>query len=260
VLQSDESRLNGVLLSAFTIGHGDDFADLRATVIPDAWDGHGYRALLQVVVPPTALAAASWDIGASVVHEEKVREEIAGRVAVTRAEVAVVLEHEVLLAPGLHEVVSVAHESGSDFVLSDHLRIELPEPDLRHAVVAPVVAVQPVSAAFLRGERSRTRGSLGRADAEPLDAGEPTALVSLVCRGARQKGVVVVERAIAGAAPVEFSPLELDLGDDRCAQVRDVIPASTLAPGIYRYELRVLHEGAEVHRAERELVVAAPQP
>lgn len=258
VLQSEQARVASRLLGAFSLDGTDAESDIRTTLIPDAWGKGGYRALLQVVVPPTALPAASWDVGASVVYRERVEDEVSGRVAVTRPEVAVVLEHELTLAPGLHEIVSVAHEAASDFVLSDHRRLELPEPDLRHAVVAPIVTVQPASAAFLRGDRSRTRGSLGWAEAEPLDARLPTALLSLVCRGARQQGAVSVERTLSGSTAVDFPPIEFDLGDDLCAQVRDVIPPDTLGPGSYRYELRVLKRGETVDRAELEIIVGAP--
>jgi hypothetical protein len=72
-------------------------------------------------------------------------------------------------------------------------------------------------------------------------------------------GRVSVERTIDGDAPVDLLPLEIDLGDDLCAQVRDVIPADALPPGSYHYVVRVLQGGAIVHENTREFRVTEPQ-
>ena len=38
----------------------------------------------------------------------------------------------------------------------------------------------------------------------------------------------------------------LDLSDDRCAQIRDFIPAGSMSSGVFRYEVRVLRKDVEL--------------
>jgi hypothetical protein len=58
---------------------------------------------------------------------------------------------------------------------------------------------------------------------------------------------------------VVFPVLEIDLEDDRCAQIRDVIPAETLGSGAYLYEVRVLREGNTLDETARGFRVASWQ-
>jgi len=261
VLQSAEARLDSRLLGAFSLNRGDEFApELQVDLIPTGFDDGRYGALLQVSVPGTNLPSSSWDLGASLIYRDRVREEISGRVTVSRPGVPIVLEHELTLRPGRNEIVAVAHETESDFVFSGHLLADWPEPNLQHAVGAVIALVQPTPGAFLRGERTRTSGSLARAGSGLVDGSRPTALLTLVCRGQRQDGSLSVERSLIGSTAVDFPLLLFELGDDDCAQVRDVIPAGTLGPGAYGYEIRVLRDGEPVHQASREFRVATPQP
>lgn len=260
VLQSDRARLASRLLAAFSLEGGDTTdLELRTNVIPTGFGDDGWRVLLQIEVPATSLPASTWDLGASLLSRDQVRDEVSGRVALSRPGIVVVLEHELTLRPGVNEIVAVAHETTSDFVVSNRLRVDWPEPDLRHAVGTPIALVQPVPGAFLREGQTRTQGSLARAESESIDGALPAALMSLVCRSPRQRGFVLVERALVGIATVDFPPLEFDLGDDLCAQVRDVIPGRTLAPGDYSYQVRVAQGGAAVHHAERGFRVAQIQ-
>jgi hypothetical protein len=61
-----------------------------------------------------------------------------------------------------------------------------------------------------------------------------------------------------GDSPVEFPPLVLDLGIERCGQVRDVIPERTLGPGRYHYQVVVREHGTEIGRGETSFVVPEP--
>jgi hypothetical protein len=171
-----------------------------------------------------------------------------------------VLEQEVELRPGPGEIVAVAHETASDFVLSDHMRIDWPEPGLDRAICEPIVLVQPTPGAFVRDGRTRTTGSLAQSDDVPVDATRPAALLSQVCRGSRENGEVRVERKLIGSSAVSVPVLDFDLGGDRCAQVRDVIPAGVLGPGSYSYEVQVLQRDSLLDRAQRSFRVAVPEP
>ena len=257
VLQNETSRSAARLLNAFLLESADEgVSGLQTNLVPSSYDRGVFTALLQVSIPGTMLPMAEWDLGASVLSHDKVREELSGRLSVSRAGLPVVLEREVQLKPGRQEIVAVAHERTSDFILSDRREVAWPDPDGQPATCGPIAVLQPTPGAFSRDGVVRDSGSLARAPEEPLNSGLPTALMSLVCRGKKQQGPLVVERTLVGQTRVVFPALEFDLQNDRCAQIRDVIPAETLGPGTYRYELRILREEATLDETAREFHVA----
>jgi hypothetical protein len=146
----------------------------------------------------------------------------------------------------------------SDKVFSSHQEVRWPDPDgAPVSVVAPVVLQQRVGA-FTRDGRVKKRGTLVHGSDDPLDPAKTTALVSLVCRSRSVTASLEVSRVLVGESPMDFPPLTLDLGAERCGQVRDLIPEKTLGSGRYRYQLVVHQRGLEIARAEASFVVPEP--
>jgi hypothetical protein len=172
--------------------------------------------------------------------------------------VPVVLESEVSFKPGDYEIVSVAHEAVTGLLASTETVVAWPSPTAEPAQVSPISLLQPVSAAFLRDGESRRRGSLAYALSETVRIDRPTALIGLVCHSRRQKGPLQVERSLTGRSELSFDPLVLDLDKDRCAQLRDLLPAGSLAPGFHRYDVRVVQDGATLHECSREFFAVQP--
>jgi len=256
VFPSESTRLTARLLQAFgRAGEIGDPFELRVRLVPLFFENGRYSALLQVSVPGSPMPDAAWDIGASLVSNRRVRSESSGRIQVGGPGVPVVLESEIRFDPGPHEIVSVAHEATTGFVASAETVLDWPQPGRERAVLTPFVLIQPLSAAFLRDGETRLVGSLALGPAEAARADRHTALVGLVCHGRRQKGPLEVERKLTGRHEESFPPLVLDLADDRCAQVRDLLPADTLPPGYYRYEVRVVEEGATLDERSLEFFV-----
>ena len=84
--------------------------------------------------------------------------------------------------------------------------------------------------------------------------------MGLVCTARRHEGLLRVERSLIGGTTVDFPLLQFDLAGERCAQVRDLIPAGSLGPGAYRYEVRVLQSGSVLHRASTDFAVEGFTP
>jgi VWFA-related protein len=261
VIQSESARLVARLLSAFTVGAANDVDfDLRANLVPTAFERGAYDALLQISVPGTGIPDARWELGASLISRDKVLDEVAGTLSAGRPDVPLVLEREIEIRPGPHEIVAVAHESSLGFVLSEHLQVAWPDPNDRPVTCGPLALLQPTAGAFVRAGDTRIVGSLARSATEPVSADLPTALMGLVCRSRRHQGVLRVERTLIGDTAVEFPSLEFELAAERCAQIRDLIPAGSLRPGPYRYVMQVLHDGAMLHEASRDFIAAALEP
>ncbi|HKQ61815.1 MAG TPA: hypothetical protein VJS92_11010 [Candidatus Polarisedimenticolaceae bacterium] len=265
-LESEAERRITRLLGAFTDASGAaDFFELSTRLVPIGYERERYVALLQVRVPPTSLVSAVWDVGASVVGRDSVRAEASGRLAIDRSGVPVILEEELRLAPGAYDVVAVAHEIGSGLVGSAQARIDWPDPDRSPATVGPIVVLQPDSGAFVRDGKTRHHGPLARSEGEAVRTQLPAALVALVCRSEHQAPTLTVERKLLGENG-ELAPLTLSLEDQRCAQVRDLIPADGLHAGYHRYEVRVLRgehllaESALEFTVEDEVADAVPAP
>ena len=260
VIQSESSRLTSRLLAAFSTPEATrSDVPIGVQVIPTGFSDGKFAALVQLHVPPSRYPKSSWDLGASVVSQGQVREDVSARLEVASAGVPLVLEREMRFAPGAFEIVAVAHELSTDQISSR--QAEGGWPDLRDvpAAVGPIAVMQPAGAMFRRNGAIQLRGPLARGEAEPLGAELPTAFVTLVCRGRDQKGPLRAERRLLGESPVSFDPQDLDLEGDPCAQIRDVVPARILGPGEFRYEVRLLAGDGELARSERRFGVAAPE-
>jgi VWFA-related protein len=266
VIQSESSRLTSQILSAFASPDGSKpDAGIHGILIPTGFEDGEYTALVQISVDGSPLPNSSWDVGASLVSREKVRQDESARIAVSGPGTPVVFETEMTFRPGPFEIVMVAHEANSRQIVRTTLEGSWPDLDAEAATVGPIAVLQPAEAAFLRQGEQRARGGLGRGNRQVVEAELPTAVVALICRAKKQKGPLVVERRLAGDSAAHFPEMSLDLGDDRCAQIRDLIPAASMTEGMFTYEVRVLQKDAEVaaasHRfATVEAAVAGATP
>jgi len=259
VIQSTSSRLASRLLSAFAVGvTSDTDFGLRANLVATGYDRGFYSALLQIGVPGTRLPTARWELGATLIRREKVVEEISGTLAVARPGVPVVLEREITLRAGTHEIVAVAHESQTGVILSEHLQVAWPDPDHEPVSSGPLTLLQPEAGAFVRSGDARSAGSLARSATESVRAELPTALLGLVCRNRRDQGLLRVERTLIGETAIEFPLIQFEFAGDRCAQVRDLIPAGSLRAGPYRYVMRVMQADSLLHEVSRDFVAISP--
>jgi hypothetical protein len=262
VVPSESSRLKSRLLASFaTPAAVRSEATLRGTIVPIDFSEGEYLALVQIAAPPSPLARAEWDIGASLVSLGQVAKEISGRIAVSVPGVGVVLETDMTFRPGPYELVMVAHERTGDEIVTGRIDGVWPDPDKQAASVGHVALLQPAGVAFSREGETRTGGSLGCAEGEPLQCGLPTAAVFLTCRDGKQRAAsLLVERRLVGETAVEFKPIELAPSEIRCVQIRDVIPADTMTAGGFTYEIRVWRKDEELASASREFFVAEAGP
>lgn len=257
-IQSDGARLTSRLLAAFAAPSAlQGEAALQGSVIPTGFEDGKFTALVQIAVAGSPLPGAQWDIGASVVSRDKVREDTSGRVEVGPAGAPVVFEALLTFAPGPYEIALVAHEIGADRVLTGKLEGTWPDVDDAAVTVVPIAVMQPAVAVFLRAGAVKTEGALGQDDSQWLRTDRPTALVSLVCRNKATRGALRVERRLVGASEASFPEMKLDFGDDRCAQVRDVISAGTMTDGEFTYEVKVLRKDEQLAVGERGFKTAA---
>jgi VWFA-related protein len=259
VLQSASTKLTSRLLAAFASPEATvNDTQVRIGVVPIGYKDGSFAALVQVAVPGTPLAEATWDLGASVLTAGQVREDGSGRVTVNAARVPVVFEKEMRFRPGPYQIVAVAHESTSNLIASLEEEGGWPDLEAATAAVGPIAILKPAKGVFLRDGAVRKSGTLAVGDTDPAREDVPLAVVGLVCRSKDQKGSLEVERRIIGETEASFPPMELDLGADRCAQFRDLVPPKSMGPGEYRFEVRVLRAGVEIARKERAFIVNGP--
>jgi hypothetical protein len=261
VIQSDSARLTSRVLSSFASPTAKSTdAPVRVGVIPvDYKDGH-FLARVQVAMSGSAVPGATWDLGASVVSRGSVWQDGSGRVQVAQANVPVVFEKDMEFTAGEYELVAVAHEITTDTLASKEVHGQWPKLETELACLGPIAVSQPIKGGFLRNGVTQTQGALLIADGEPLRGGTPTAIISLVCRAKDQKKPLHVVRTLVGETETPVGTTELKLGDDRCGQIVDLIPAKMLGPGSYRYLLTVASAGTELARGERLLIVPDAAP
>jgi len=258
VIQSDEARRETRLLAAFSVPDENGRAlAVRDALVPIDYQDGAYRALLQLHVPAVPFTRATWDLGATLVSgANQVGDSVSARVVVPAPGAPTVLEREVRIPPGPVRVVSVAHETATDRIVSARSEDDWGSPDARPATLGPVAVLQPAAGVFVRDGETRPSGSLAVGPEGTVEAGLPTALVGLACRARRMKRPIRVERSVSGPVPLEFDATEFDADENRCVQIRDVVPEDTLRPGAYVYRVRVSVDGREFDSAERRFVVA----
>jgi VWFA-related protein len=258
-IRSDSARLKARLTAAFAApSEARGAGRLVGVMIPTGFEDGRYSALVQAVIPGSPQPQVDWDVGVSIVSRSRVREDASGRISVRGAHVPVVFETVVRLSPGPWELTGVAHDTVTGDIVAGRIEGDWPDPNESEATVGPIALLQPVQAVFLRDGSTRREGSLGRAADEPVRTDLPTALVGLVCRDRAQSRPLQVERRLAGEDFVDFAPLDLPAGRDRCAVVTDVIPADTMTAGMFRYEVNVRSEDEDVASGLRQLAAVEP--
>ncbi len=248
-VQSESRRLTSRLLAAFATPESrkSEFP-VRGLVIPTGFSKGKYSALVQLFVPASPLPATSWDLGLSLISHGEVAEEVSGHIQLTGPGIPVVLETEMRFSPGAVRLVAVAHETTGNSISTDEVELSWPDPNDAEVTLGPFVVMQPGTAAILRDEDLRRSGAVAVREDQPAKAGLPTAMIGIVCRGKSKKGKLRIERKLVGEAGsfAPFGDMVLDLSDDRCAQIRDFIPAGSMSSGVFRYEVRVLRKDVEL--------------
>ena len=236
VIPSASTRKISRLLAAFTLGTGDSAGGgLSVSIVFLSAGKTRYRVLAQVRTPSVAVPNAAWDLGASLLTGEAVREDFSARVSADVAGVPFVVEKEITLGSGPYEIVAVGQLNG-DQVFSSRVDGTLPRPS-DGASVSPIAALQLGTAAFSRRGLTRAAGAIVLGRNEPVNNQKPLALISVVCREGKSDAETVV-RTLSGSDTVAFDPIRIDRAD-RCIQIRDVIPAKTLGSGEFRYSVEL---------------------
>jgi len=252
VIQSESRRRTSRLLAAFAGTTGKAVhEELHGVVIPTGFEDGTFSALVQLHIPGSPLPEVTWEVGASLVSRGKVREDASGQVALPRAGVPIVFETEMRFKPGPYELMIVAHESVTERILTGRLEGDWPNPNDAPASIGPIVTMQPQRGAFLRDEHLKPHGALGRGAEQAVRPELATAFIGIVCRGRSAKAGMRVERRLVGDSTADFDPMELNLGEDRCVQIRDLVLERTMTEGTFSYQVQILRGDEEL--ASRQL-------
>lgn len=263
IVQSDAERTRSRLLAAFTVpeaqGRG---SGLVVELIPLGFERGRYRALVQVRIPTDSSRPGDWDLGASLLGSGRVRGEFSARIGAKASGLPMVLEREFELEPGPFEIVAVAYHVQDRVILSERKHGVWPEPPEEGAVVAWLALLQERTAGFSRNGEVRSSGTIALSENEPVWIDRPTAVMAMVCRGRRGKGDVNVVRELVGETAVPFGNQALEDGEDGCALFRDLIPAGSMSPGEFTYQIKVVHNNQDFDKLARSFVALdrSPEP
>jgi hypothetical protein len=199
---------------------------------------------------PTGLPDNSAELGASIVRRDKVTDHFAASIATKSASRAMVLEKRIELDPGAFSIVAVARDAKRGDIGSSRLRAEWPNPATTDAAIAPVAVLQAGPAAMSKDGAGSSSGLLAREVDEPLDPSASVTLESVVCRGAKSHGPVVIERWLEDGSANDFAPMTIAETEGPCVQTIDVVPAGRLQPGVADYRI-VARIGDEIVAQER---------
>ena len=232
------------LMAAFAASDVVSSDSMRGALIPLNYEDGKYQAFLQVQLEGSPLPNASWDVGASVLSRDKVRDEFSTRLKVPQAGATVIVESMLELPPGPFEISLVGHDQATDRIVTAQVAGDWPKLRGESFVVVPVAVLQQSRGAFVRDGANRSQGSLAFSGIEPVDTARATALRTLVCRGnVGSKKPVDVIRRLAGDSAATFEPYEISLKDYECVTVQDYIPPDIMTPGEFEFEVQVQRNG-----------------
>jgi len=260
VFQSDSRKLTNRLLGAFTApGSDDPQVSVLESLIPLDYSGGEFKALLQVSVSGVPVAGARWDVGASVVDSRQEVSDASGQLTVSAPGAPLIFEKEMSFSPGPFQFVSVAHEHVTGLVASRRGMADWPRPAAKKVTLGPIAVVQPQEAVFVRDGAVRSSGSLALQEGRLIAPERPTALVSLVCseKGRHKWDNTRVERGLTGSTDLSFPSLTPEPKNDRCIQVRDIIPAHVLTAGDVEYWIEMYREDRRIAATTKTFCVAS---
>ena len=119
-----------------------------------------YSAMIQIAVDGSPLPDATWDLDVSFQLADREPEDYSGRVVAGEPGTPVVFEVEVQFEPGSYALHLAARETTAGQSGSRKLEGHWPDPKTEQATVSPLVVLQPVEGAFVRGENPRRQGAL----------------------------------------------------------------------------------------------------
>jgi len=260
VVPSDASLRQSRLLSAFVNAAAAADGFFHALLIPRGGDGKRWQASIQLRLRPTGLPGNSAELGASIVRHDKVTDHFAASIATTGGTRPMVLEKDVEISPGEFSVVAVAFDTKRGDIGSNRLEADWPNPAKSAAAIAPIAVLQVGPAAMSNDGVFSSSGSLARDLDEPLDPAANIILETVVCRGAKAKGPIVVLRSIDDGLPNDFLPMTIDATGAPCVQILDVVRAGRLKPGVVAYHVTARLGAAIVAEERRTLRVGDSLP
>jgi hypothetical protein len=259
VVPSQASIEHARLIAAFTDPTSSDDGSLRALLIPRGGDGKTWKAAVQLRFRPTGIPNNSAELGASIVRSDKVTDHFASSIATKSGSRAMVLEKTLDLAPGEFSVVAVARDAKRDDIGASRLDADWPNPAKSQAAIAPIAVVQTAPAAMSKDGTVNSSGSLARDVDELLDPSASVTLESVVCRGAKASGPVVVERWLEDGVENDFVPVTIADTEGPCVQTVDVVRVGRLKPGVVDYRI-VVRMGDEIVAQERRSLRVGSSP
>jgi len=257
VVPSPASIERSRLLAAFTDPASSDDGSLRVLLIPRGGDGKTWKVAVQLRLRPSGLPDNSAELGASIVRHDTVTNHFASSIATKSGSRAMVLEKSFDFAPGEFSVVAVARDAKRGDIGSTRLDADWPNPAKTEAAIAPIAVLQTGPAAMSRNGGVSSSGLLARDVDEMLEPSASVTLETVVCRGAKTKAPVVVERWLEDGLANEFAPMTIAGTDDSCVQTVDVVRAGRLRQGVVDYRVVARIDDEIVAQERRTLRVGA---
>jgi hypothetical protein len=245
-IQSPERRRVSRLVQAFQLGSSADAGAVRMASMPLGYADGEFRVLFQAVVPSPGVVQGTWDFGISAVHKHSVEHERSGRLERVGPDLPLVVETVLELKSGTHEVVGVLDEPQTERTLSAEVEQELALPAGTGPQIVDLKLFEETPGVYWRDGQVSSQGSLIVADGGTIFAGSRVTVKWLVCRDPELPGVFRARRALRGMRqPMFDKALEVNLERETCQFFQNALPADSLSPGRFTFDLQI-HDGSRL--------------
>ena len=254
---SDEARARARLISAFWSGNRSR-ESARLIAVPTGFAKGKYTVLVQFAIPGSQISGSDWDMGLTAVIGLSKTLEASGRVVINQPGLPLVFEAEMRFKPGDFTITAVAKDNDHGQLISTKIDGSLPDPNDEEPFVASIVILQRIPGAFVRGETTRTSGSLAHDPEHWLRPDRPTGILALVC-GNKRAQAVTADRSLEGASEVSFDSVELDFGEERCGLLVDTIDGNVLTSGKFSYAVDLNRGSETVEESGRDFLIVSQE-
>ncbi len=254
---SEETRNRMTLANAFWSGDRSR-ESARVMAIPTGFSKGKYTVLVQLAVPGSPIVGSDWDMGLTAVLGGTRTIEASGRIAVNQPGLPLVYEAEMQFKPGDYTITGVAQDNQHGEVISTKVTGTLPDPDEAEPFVASIVMLQRAAGAFVRGEATKTAGSIAYGDTHWLRPDRPVGILALVCGNKRAEGLTAA-RSLEGASEVSFDAVDLDFSQERCGLLVDSIDANVLTSGRFSYAVKLARGTDSVASTVHDFLVVSDE-
>ena len=243
VIPGRDALIQARLMAAHFGDRSQDDQPLSVSIYPVGGTDKRLQVMAQVLLPESQqphVRDTILEVGLQVVSQGAVVSHTSNRVTWSGNGAAPVYQTTLSLPTGPYEIVAVVRDVGTDSIRQGRVGGTWPAVTAERVTLSLPALAQPKRSGVVVDGEVNPHGIVVRGTGDPVDPREALGMVTAACIQGSEDVVFRAERSIVGGAERSFAPMTLGTEKGRCVQIRDMVPAGSLAAGRMTYLVRIL--------------------